>query len=89
MGNRRGSEKDKGAGKGQQKQQQGSRSGFLAGPRKSVRDVQGELKRVNWPNREQLRQSTTVVIIIVLTLGVYVAALDFVFRAVARVIFAP
>jgi preprotein translocase subunit SecE len=42
---------------------------------------------VNWPGREQLRQSTAVVIIIVVVLGVYVAAWDFVFQGLARLIF--
>ncbi len=48
-----------------------------------------ELKRVSWPNRDQLRQSTAVVLIIVLVLGVYVAAWDFVFQNLARLIFLP
>jgi preprotein translocase subunit SecE len=50
--------------------------------------VQGELKRVNWPDRDQLRQSTAVVLIIVLTLMVYVYAWDLVFQGLARLIFA-
>jgi preprotein translocase subunit SecE len=49
--------------------------------------VQGELKRVNWPDRDQLRQSTAVVLIIVLTLTIYVYAWDFVFQSLARLIF--
>ena len=72
-----------GAKKGQQKKQ-----GFIAGPRKFVRDVQGELKRVNWPDRDQLRQSTAVVLIIVLTLTAYVYVWDLLFQGLARVIFA-
>jgi preprotein translocase subunit SecE len=61
--------------------------GVLAGPRKFTRDVRGELKRVSWPNRDQLRQSTAVVLIIVLVLAAYVAAWDFVFSRLARLIF--
>ena len=76
-----------GSKRGSKKAQQQKKRSFVAGPRKFVRDVQGELKRVNWPNREQLRQSTAVVLIIVLTLAVYVAAWDFVFRNLARLIF--
>jgi preprotein translocase subunit SecE len=49
--------------------------------------VQGELKRVNWPDRDQLRQSTAVVLIIVLTLGAYVYVWDLLFRSLARLIF--
>jgi len=81
MGNKRGS-----AGKKpQQPQQKGG--GVLARPRKFTKDVRGELRRVSWPNREQLRQSTAVVLIIVLVLAAYVAAWDFVFGRLARLIF--
>jgi preprotein translocase subunit SecE len=76
----------KGGGKAQQQQQQKG-GGFLAGPRKFARDVRGELRRVSWPGREQLRQSTAVVLIIVLALAAYVAAWDFLFGRLARLIF--
>jgi preprotein translocase subunit SecE len=85
MGSKRGSAaRSGGAKKGQQQKKQG----FIAGPRKFVRDVQGELKRVNWPDRDQLRQSTAVVLIIVLTLTAYVYLWDLLFQGLARVIFA-
>jgi len=76
----------KGGGKAQPQQQQKG-GGFLAGPRKFVRDVRSELRRVSWPGREQLRQSTAVVLIIVLTLAAYVAVWDFLFGRLARLIF--
>ena len=84
MGSKRGSAAKGGAKKGQQQKKQG----FIAGPRRFVREVQGELKRVNWPDRDQLRQSTAVVLIIVLTLMAYVYAWDLVFQGLARLIFA-
>jgi preprotein translocase subunit SecE len=83
MGRKRSSTSRGAAKKGQQQKKQG----FAAKPRKFARDVQGELRRVNWPDRDQLRQSTAVVLIIVLTLALYVAAWDFVFRNLARLIF--
>ncbi len=88
MGKKRGATapSGKGGGKAQQQQQQKS-GGFLAGPRKFVRDVRGELRRVSWPGRDQLRQSTAVVLIIVLTLAAYVAVWDFLFGRLARLIF--
>ena len=88
MGKKRGATapSGKGGGKAQQQQQQKS-GGFLAGPRRFVRDVRGELRRVSWPGREQLRQSTAVVLIIVLTLAAYVAVWDFLFGRLARLIF--
>ena len=90
MGKKRGATapSGKGGGKAQQQQQQQKRGGgFLAGPRRFARDVRGELRRVSWPGREQLRQSTAVVLIIVLTLAAYVAAWDFLFGRLARLIF--
>jgi preprotein translocase subunit SecE len=86
MGKKRGSATKGGAKKAQQQQQK--KQGFAARPRRFVRDVQGELRRVSWPDRDQLRQSTAVVLIIVLTLLAYVYAWDTVFQALARLIFA-
>ncbi len=86
MGNRRGSATAKGANK--KTQQRGQQSqGRIAAARDFVRGVRNELRRVNWPNRDQLRQSTAVVLIIVVTLGLYVAAWDFVFNSLSRLIF--
>jgi preprotein translocase subunit SecE len=73
--------------RGQQKQPQSKGGGFLAGPRRFARDVRGELRRVSWPDRDQLRQSTAVVLIIVIVLAIYVAAVDFVFQSLVRLVF--
>ena len=86
MGKKRGATAPSGKGGGKA-QQQKKGGGFLAGPRKFARDVRGELRRVSWPGREQLRQSTAVVLIIVVTLAAYVAAWDFLFGRLARLIF--
>jgi preprotein translocase subunit SecE len=69
------------------KQSQNKSGGFLAGPRRFARDVRGELRRVSWPDRDQLRQSTAVVLIIVIVLALYVAAVDFVFQSLVRLVF--
>ncbi len=87
MGKKRGATAPSGKGGGKAQQQQQKSGGFLAGPRRFVRDVRGELRRVSWPGREQLRQSTAVVLIIVLALAAYVAAWDFLFGRLARLIF--
>jgi preprotein translocase subunit SecE len=84
MGKKSGSATKGGAKKGQQQTKQG----FIAGPRKFTREVQGELKRVTWPDRDQLKQSTAVVLIIVLTLTAYVYVWDMLFQSLARLIFA-
>ncbi len=85
MGKKRGSAATKAAGKKAQQQQ--NRQGRFSGIRDFVRGVRSELRRVSWPNQDQLRQSTAVVLIIVLTLAAYVAAWDFVFKNLARLIF--
>jgi preprotein translocase subunit SecE len=88
MGKKRGPATTKGSNKKpQQKQPQKRGGGVLAGPRRFARDVRGELRRVSWPDRDQLRQSTAVVLIIVLVLAAYVAALDVVFQSLVRLIF--
>ena len=87
MGKKRGATAPSGKGGNKAQQQQQKKGGFLAGPRRFVRDVRGELRRVSWPGRDQLRQSTAVVLIIVLTLAAYVAAWDFLFGRLARLIF--
>lgn len=83
MGNKRGAATAKGRGKGQEKKSKGRFSGTID----FVRGVRGELRRVNWPNRDQLQQSTAVVLIIVLVLAAYVALWDLVFQSLARIIF--
>lgn len=72
----------KGGGKSQAKKE---RPG--AGTIKFARDVRSELKKVSWPDRGQLRQSTAVVLIVVITIGVYVAFWDFIFNELTRFIF--
>lgn len=89
MGRKRGSASTAKGANNKKAQQDPKRPGFFARITDFIRGVRNELKRVNWPNRDQLRQSTAVVLIIVLVLGVYVAAWDFVFQNLARLIFLP
>jgi preprotein translocase subunit SecE len=85
MGNKRGAAVAKGRGKAQPEKRSGGR---LAGLREFVRGVRSELKKVSWPNRDQLQQSTAVVLIIVLVLAAFVAFWDYVFYYLARLVFA-
>ena len=87
MGKKHGSATTKGSNKKSQQKQPQSSGGVLSGSRRFARDVRGELRRVSWPDRDQLRQSTAVVLIIVIVLAVYVAAVDFVFQNLVRLIF--
>ena len=85
MGNKRSSTAAKGGGKGKTQEK---KSGRLSGAVEFLRGVRGELRRVNWPNRDQLQQSTAVVLIILVVLTAYVFAWDTVFYYLARFIFA-
>lgn len=43
---------------------------------KFIKEVRNELKRVSWPSRDEIRGSTTVVIVIVLVLSVFIGLVD-------------
>ena len=44
-------------------------------------DTEAELQKVSWPNREELRRSTTVVIICIVVLGGFLAVVDLIISA--------
>jgi preprotein translocase subunit SecE len=75
--------KSRSAGKGATQQK-----GRLAGAAEFVRNVRGELRRVTWPNRDQLQQSTLVVLIILLVLTAFVSLWDLIFYYLATLVFA-
>jgi preprotein translocase subunit SecE len=85
MGNRRSASTTKGTGR--KRTQDKKKRRFGSGVVDFTRGVRGELRRVSWPNRDQLQQSTAVVLIIVLALAAYVALWDFVFQSLAKLIF--
>lgn len=51
---------------------------------KFLKEVRSELRKVVWPNRQQVLSSTVVVIAMVLLVGVFVAVVDFVLGFIAR-----
>jgi preprotein translocase subunit SecE len=52
-----------------------------------LQEVIAELKKVSWPTRTQLLQSTAVVLMVVAIVAVYLAALDAVFERLIDAIF--
>ena len=52
--------------------------------KKFLREVKSELKKVNWPNRKQLISYTTVVLMTVLLLTLFIGAVDLVFSNFIR-----
>ena len=55
-------------------------------PRQFLREVRQELKKVNWPTRQELFAYTVVVLVSVIVLTSFVFGLDFVFsKAILKV----
>ncbi|MFH1841090.1 MAG: preprotein translocase subunit SecE [Candidatus Shapirobacteria bacterium] len=51
-------------------------------PLSFLNEVQDELKKVTWPNKQETLKLTGVVVFISVLVGVYVGALDFTFTKV-------
>ncbi len=60
----------------------GERRGF----RVFLKEVRVELKKVTWPSRKDLLQSTIVVLVAVAIAGAYTAALDYVFQRLVELV---
>lgn len=60
------------------------RKGYLLRFTAYVRATREELKKCNWPDRQELRQSTMVVMISVALLGLFTAVADFGITAVVN-----
>lgn len=58
--------------------------GYLLRLTAYVRATREELKKCNWPDRQELRQSTVVVMISVALLGLFTAVADFGITAVVN-----
>jgi len=68
---------------GRRAEKTGSFTKAVAAERKGSRfitEVIAELRKVSWPTRSQLLQSTGIVLVVVAIVAVYLAALDAVFR---------
>lgn len=68
----------------------GSYTKAVAAERKGsrfLREVVTELRKVSWPNRSALAQSTAIVLVVVAIVAVYLAALDAVFSRLVDSIF--
>ena len=61
-------------------------AGILRKTQKFAEEVQVEMRRVTWPDREQLRNATTVILIFVLILAFIIGAMDAVFAWLIRTI---
>jgi preprotein translocase subunit SecE len=62
-------------------------SGTFGKVREFFRDVVAEFRKVNWPSRKQVTGSTTVVIVVVLALAVFLWMVDQALSAAVHQIF--
>ena len=53
---------------------------------KFIEEVQQEMKRVTWPDREQLRNATFVILVFVIILAIIIGAMDGIFSWLVRTI---
>ena len=60
---------------------------FVGNTGRFLSEVWGELKKVQWPTREELQAFTIMVIITIIAVGIYVGALDTVLSRVSEVVF--
>jgi len=53
-----------------------ARGGVIQSLREYVKDVRVEMTKVSWPTREELRQHTMVVIVMVVMVAVFIGIVD-------------
>ena len=49
-----------------------------------LREIRGELKKVTWPNKNDLIKTTIAVLVISLFFGIYLFGVDFIFTRIFR-----
>ena len=61
--------------------------GFIARVQEFVREVYAEFRKVTWPNRQELINSTVVVIVVTVVLAFFLGGVDIVLaRVVERIL---
>ena len=54
---------------------------------KFIREVRSEMKSVTWPSKDDLKEGTTVVIIMSAIVAVFLSLVDFIFGLIVHKIF--
>ena len=62
-------------------------AGWMDQAREFVKDVRVESGRVSWPSRQELRDSTLVVIVMVLLISVFLFVWDRIFAVLVNLLF--
>ena len=60
--------------------------GYLVKIRNYIEETQEELKKCSWPNREELKGSTVVVMVTITMLGLFTVAVDWLLASLMRLI---
>ena len=68
----------------------GARIGLAQSATEYLKDVRVEVSKVTWPSREELRESTLVVIVMVFVIAVFIGIVDrgfsYAFEALVRLL---
>ena len=56
----------------------------IRGMQEFFEGVQAEMRKVTWPDREQLRNATAVILVFVVVLAIIIGLMDSVFSAFVR-----
>lgn len=51
-----------------------------------IRDVRQEMKYVSWPTKADIKESTTVVLVMAIIVGIFIAIVDNVFSQLIKLI---
>ncbi len=57
---------------------------MIANTQEFIEGVQAEMKKVTWPDRDQLRNATAVILVFVIILAIIIGLMDQVFSALVR-----
>ena len=60
--------------------------GYLVKIRNYIEETQEELKKCSWPNREELKGSTVVVMVTITLLGLFTVGVDWILASLMRLI---
>ena len=69
--------------KGPEKKPVSKKPGFFTRIKNFLKEVRSEGKKVVWPTPKQVLHNTIVVIVIVVIMALFIAAVDFVFKTAA------
>lgn len=55
-------------------------------PGSYLREVRSELKRVSWPDRDEVVSSTIIVLVLLVVLSAFIGSLDYIFTFILKLV---